>query len=190
MPRTRIRSDQAQDISFVSETELNQFLDAVVITGTEDATAVVQLFDDYFPGRGLLVGVDGTTVVTGTQLVTISGFRGEFLSASGTLQADIDEIVGGVGGVASLTASGVTITGAITFDSLNGITLIPDLDTKTITFSGSGISGEDIHHFSFEIIASGITKEIPFTHQMTVHENLDLEETGALLIEGTVILEI
>ena len=85
MPRTRIRGDQEQDISFVSEEELNQFLDAVVITGTEDATAVVQLFDDYFPGRGLIVGVDGNTAVTGTQLVTISGFRGEFLSASGTL---------------------------------------------------------------------------------------------------------
>lgn len=111
MPRTRIRADQAQDISFVSEAELNQFLDAVVITGTEDATTVVQLFDDYFPGRGLIVGVDGNVVVTGTQLVTISGFRDEFLSASGTfLKNVVEDLTPQLGG--DLDVNGKSITSA------------------------------------------------------------------------------
>ena len=111
MPRTRIRSDQGQDISFVSEAELNQFLEAVVITGTEDATTVVQFFDDYFPGRGLIVGVDGNVVVTGTQLVTISGFRDEFLSASGTfLKNVVEDLTPQLGG--DLDVNGQSITSA------------------------------------------------------------------------------
>jgi hypothetical protein len=47
---------------------------------------------------------------------------------------------GGAAGVSSITVSGVTITGAVTFDSLEGITLVPNLGAKTITFSGSDLS--------------------------------------------------
>ncbi len=127
-------------IQGAGETSVTTVEDIITISGT-----------DHTAGGGgggtvsnAMVGVDGITVLSGTPTAsetTISGFRTEFVSASGTLQADIDEISAGVGGVASLTASGVTITGAIIFDSLNGITLIPDLGTKTITFSGSGASG-------------------------------------------------
>lgn len=193
MPRTRIRADQAQDISFVSEAELNQFFGKAVISGTVDSTAVLEDFNTYFPGRGLIVQQGQITVVTGSNFVSISGGDAsdeDLVSASGSLQTQIDDIIFAAG-VASITASGTTVSGAIVFEGAGDVNL--SVDGQTITFSGSediAVSGEDIHHFSFEIIASGITKEIPFTHQMTVHENLDLEETGALLIEGTVILEI
>ncbi len=148
MPRTRIRSDQAQDISFVSETELNQFLDAVVITGTEDATAVVQLFDDYFPGRGLIVGVDGNVVVTGTQLVTVSGFRDEFVSASGTLQTQIDDIVVGSGTVPDHVGAGtvtvITGTNLLTFSG-SPHTVISGTGGITATTDGNIVTVSGFH---------------------------------------------
>jgi hypothetical protein len=134
--RTRIREDQEQDVSFVSEGELNEFFTSVVITGTEDSTSVIQNFKTFFPGQGLIVVTDGLTVTTGTQLVTISGFKNEFVSASGSLQSQIQV----AGGVTSITASGITVSGALTFAGLSGITLIPDFNTNTITFSGSGVT--------------------------------------------------
>ncbi len=66
------------------------------------------------------------------------------------------------------------------------ITIVSGTDTVTV----SGAALDDIHHFSFEIIASGIEKEVPFTHQMAVHGELVVEKTGSLLVEGTVALEI
>lgn len=44
MPRTLIREGQEQDISFISEGELNEFFGQVVITGTEDDTTVLVTF--------------------------------------------------------------------------------------------------------------------------------------------------
>ncbi len=38
---------------------------------------------------GALVGVDGITVISGSSFTTISGFRDEFVSASGSLQSQI-----------------------------------------------------------------------------------------------------
>ncbi len=218
MPRTRIRGDQAQDISFVSEEELNQFFSSVVITGTADLSTIQQTFDDYFPGRNLVVAGDGVAVTTGTNFVQ--------LSTTGS---------GVVAGVDQITASGITLSGSITLEGLGSTSLHPSGQTIVISGSSVGVStsaltvkesdgspsvsnvdtivvttgtltddgggqvtidtgggggGEDIHHFSFEIIAAGISKEVPFTHQMTVHEELVIESTGELLVEGTVILEI
>ena len=161
------------------------------------------------------------TIGKGTVVVTDDGAGN--LTISGTPHSPAS----GTAGVSSITASGVTITGAVTFDSLNGIVLIPDLGTKTITFSGAGVGGAtggitDInsevgptitiagagevgvsttasneitisgspHHFSFEIIPAGITREVPFTQQMAVHDSLFIEPTGSLFVEGTVILEV
>jgi len=145
--RTRIRQDQEQDIDFVSESELNEFFGTVVITGTLDPednevqdTVVTQSFKDFFPGQGLIADADGIVVTTGTQLVTISGFRSEFLAASGSLQFDIDDITFNAAGVTSITTSGTTVTGTVLFNSLSGITLIPDAGTNTITFSGTGVT--------------------------------------------------
>ncbi len=72
MPRTRIREDQGQDRSFVSETELNEFFNKTVITGTLDDTTIQEDFDTYFPGRGLIVAGSGIAVATGTNFVQLS----------------------------------------------------------------------------------------------------------------------
>lgn len=90
MVRTLIRDDQAQDISFVSEREFNDFFADVVITGTENDTTVQTSFDNYLPSRGIFVGTDGNVVTTGTNTIQIAGFRDDFVSASGSLQTQID----------------------------------------------------------------------------------------------------
>ena len=180
MIRTRIRSDQEQDIDFVSESELNEFFGKVVITGTlaEDQenqeatqdTVVLETFKEFFPGQGLIIVDDGLTVTTGTQTVTISGFKNEFVAASGSLQSQITV----AGGVTSITASGTTISGALTFDSLSGITLIPDFATNTLTFSGSGVTKI--------ITVSGIEGDITIEGAGEVQV---LTEGSTIVISGT-----
>lgn len=54
-----------------------------------------------------LVGVDGITVISGTSETTISGFRDEFLSASGTLQSDVDCVISGINQVYALRLDAV-----------------------------------------------------------------------------------
>jgi len=77
MVRTRIREEQGEDIGFVSELEFNDFFADVVITGTENTTELVQNFQEYFPGQGLITAGSGIIVTTGTNFVqidsTISG---------------------------------------------------------------------------------------------------------------------
>ena len=137
MARTRIRSDQGEDIGFVSERELNDFFADVVITGTNEDTDIITTFDNYLPNRGIFVGADGNVVTTGTNTINITGFYNEFVLSSGTLQTEIDAIVIDQAGIGSITASGVTVTGTVVFESLDGITLIPNDITNTITFSGT-----------------------------------------------------
>lgn len=170
MVRTRIREDQEQDVSFVSESELNEFFTSVVITGTEDATGVIQNFKTFFPGQGLIVVTDGLTVTTGTQLVTISGFRNEFVASSGSLQSQIQQ----AGGVTSITASGITVSGALTFAGIQGITLIPNASTNTITFSGSGVTSI--------ITVSGIEGDITIVGAGEVDV---ITEGNTIVISGT-----
>jgi len=136
MPRTRIRSDQEQDISFVSEEELNEFFGKTVITGTVDTTAVLEDFDTFFPGRGLIVSQGQVIVATGTNFVTISG--GDASSDDiDDLQVQIDALVFEQSGVGSITASGTTLSGALVFEGLGTVSL--SVDGQTVTFSGSGI---------------------------------------------------
>ncbi len=124
MPRTRIRSDQAQDISFVSEEELNNFFDAVVITGTEDETTVQQTFADYFPGQNLVIAGSGIAVTTGTNFVQ--------LSTTGS---------GVVAGVDQITASGTTLSGSIVLEGVGSVSLHPS--GQTIIISGSSVASGD-----------------------------------------------
>lgn len=82
-PRTLITDENAQDLAFVGESELNTFFGTVVITGTETDTSVIQTFDQYFPGRGLLTAGSGILVTTGTNFVqiTVTGTTtGDFLT--------------------------------------------------------------------------------------------------------------
>jgi hypothetical protein len=141
MVRSRIHEDQVVDEGFISEREFNDFHGQVVITGTEgrDDTELTTSFDNYLPGRGIFVGADGNVVTTGTNTINITGFYNEFVASSGTLQGEIDGITGDASG--SITVSGVTVTGAVTFDSVSGITIIPDGGTNTLTFSGTETEG-------------------------------------------------
>lgn len=73
-PRTLINDENVQDQAFVGERELNDFFEAVVVTGTETATEVVQTFPQYFVEQNLIVGTSGSiTVSSGINPVTISG---------------------------------------------------------------------------------------------------------------------
>lgn len=83
MPRTRITDINAEDISFVSEKELNDFFADVVVTGTEDDTQIIQVFDEYFPGRGLITAGSGIIVTTGTNFVQITNTGGGGIPGSG-----------------------------------------------------------------------------------------------------------
>jgi hypothetical protein len=81
-----------------------------------------------------LVGVDGVTVISGTGVTTVSGFRDEFVSSSGSLQTQIDGLSGG--GVSSITVTGTQLTGGITMSSTGGATV----HTSGQTVLVSGIS--------------------------------------------------
>ena len=88
-----------------------------------------------------LIGVDGITVTSGTSEDTITGFRAEFVNASGTLQTSIDAVEGsdvdsvnsatgditivGVGEV-NVTTDGTTIT-------VSGTDHATDTDTDTVS---------------------------------------------------------
>ena len=142
MPRTRIRGEQEQDSDFLSEDELNEFFGKTVITGTIGGgdnneiqdTAIIETFNSYFPGQGLITGADGVIVITGTELVTTSGFYTEFVTASGALQTQINDFTS-TAGVYSITASGTTVSGAVIFEG-EGTTSL-SVDGQTITISGS-----------------------------------------------------
>ncbi len=56
-----------------------------------------------------MTGVDGVTVISGTPTIsqtTISGFRGEFIAASGSLQGQLDNFVVAVDAPAIIGATG------------------------------------------------------------------------------------
>jgi len=72
VPRTLITQTNVEDIDFVSERELNDFFNTVVITGTDTDTDVVQTFADFFPGQGLIIAGSGVVVATGVNFVEIS----------------------------------------------------------------------------------------------------------------------
>lgn len=166
MPRTRIRTDQEQDIDFLSESELNEFFGKVVITGTlaedqdnEEATqdtVILETFDSFFPGRGL-VTVDGLlTVTTGTTGVTISGIN--IVGADGT----------------EVTTSGNTVvvasSGSVTknrdlfhaYDSTGNLAINTD---TVITFDTEVV--KDISSFTFTAGGSEITFAQSGTYEIT-----------------------
>jgi len=97
-----------------------------------------------------ILGTDGITIISGTDTITVSGFRTEFVSASGSLQIQIDNIViaSGVTDI-NLTAGSITITGAgevdVTTDgqiiTVSGTPHTTDTDTiSDAIIAGSNIS--------------------------------------------------
>jgi hypothetical protein len=78
MVKTRIHDDQGVDEDFLSELEFNEFFADVVITGTTGRadTELLKTFDEYFPGRGLIIAGSGIIVTTGTNFVEIASSGG------------------------------------------------------------------------------------------------------------------
>jgi hypothetical protein len=133
MPRTLIRDGQIEDIAVISEAELNEFFEAVVITGTENATELTQSFAEYFPGQGLIQASGSLTVITGSNFVVISGE--EFTDLSDAIVGAGEVVV--TSGVGIVVISGTphpadqdTVSDAIIGGV--GITVTSGVDTTTI----------------------------------------------------------
>jgi hypothetical protein len=190
MVKTRIRFDQGVDEDFLSERELNDFFEAVVITGTNgrDDTELITTFDGYFPGRGLitagsgiivttgtnfveisrspdsgaaaLVGSDGITIVSGSNTTDIQGFRTEFVATSGILQTQIDTNVTDISDNTTLiiTTSGhlqtqIDAGEASDVDSVNAVTgAVLVTGTQNVTTQTLGqtitVTGPDLSSFA------------------------------------------
>ena len=84
-----------------------------------------------------ILGVDGIAIISGTNIITVSGFQTEFVSASGSLQTQIDAVEGS--DIDSITISGTQLTGDIVFEGLGSVNL--DTSGQTVIFSGSGGGG-------------------------------------------------
>lgn len=82
-------------------------------------------------GGNALVGSDGITVTSGSNITTIAGFRGEFVSASGSLQNQINSINVDEIEPAIIGADGITVTSGI------NTTTVAGFRTEFVSASGS-----------------------------------------------------
>ena len=93
MIRTRFTKGQGVDQDFLSEQEFNDFFAEVVITGTtgRDDTELVNTFEEYFPGQGLITAGSGIVVTTGTNFVRITSIGGGGATDHGLLTGLTDD---------------------------------------------------------------------------------------------------
>lgn len=98
------------DVTVLGKGEVNVTIEGqnVVVSGTEHATDT-----DTDTVSNALEGADGITVTSGTSVDTITGFRTEFVNASGTLSTEIDSDITTHAGDASAHHSRYTDTEAI-----------------------------------------------------------------------------
>ena len=200
MIKTLLVKDQVVDRDFVSESELNEFLDMPIMTGTRTDSGPTATFHEYFPGQSLitagtnitvvtgtttvtisstaagggggssaLTGADGVTVISGTPSegeTTISGFRAEFVSASGSLQTQIDAIDVDDIEPALTGSDGITITSGTSTIDIGGFraefvsasgTLSTQITDDIATHSGIS----DAHHTRYTDVEA-ISATSPF----------------------------
>jgi hypothetical protein len=154
MPRTLFRAANIEDITVVSESEFNEFFEAVVLTGTTNATELTQSFADYFPGQGLIQGAGNITVITGSNIITLSGaatLQDTYENGNGiiTIEAGKPVVVSGIEGDGNVDFK---VVGSGTFTE--GL----QIGTGSISIDGDTITGE---HANFtEITASEIEAEV------------------------------
>jgi len=82
-----------------------------------------------------LTGSDGITIISGTSTIDVAGFRTEFVNASGSLSAQIDEGIVNEPDIDSIN----TVTGTLTLGGADGNTIVDDTlnsDTPILTVSG------------------------------------------------------
>jgi hypothetical protein len=130
-------------------------VDTIVVTAgtlTDDGGGQVTI-DTGADGTGepAIVGADGITVISGTNTTAVSGFRTEFVSASGSLQTQIDNIdvdeiepaIVGVDGITVISGSDITTVSGFRdeFVAASG-TLSAEIDTDIANHT----SIDDAHH--------------------------------------------
>jgi len=102
-----------------------------------------------------LIGADGITVTSGVSEDTLTGFRTEFVNASGTLQSQLDAdpfVVNELTAVTGTFTDGLTVGGASTFIDGGSIT------TATGTFVNMTVGGVDVSatNVQGDITTSGV----------------------------------
>ncbi len=102
---------------------------SLIITTSGHLQSEIAAVEDLDTVSAALVGADGITVISGSNITTVSGFQDEFLSASGTL----------------VKKSGDTMTGDLVVQGAVSGTLLSAEDgaalTPSITFSGDNETG-------------------------------------------------
>jgi len=131
-----LEGDDVDSINTLTGTvTLNSQNNATIITnpGLNSVTVDVPFDQDdvdsinTVTGTVTIDGSNGNVINTAGQTITIEGFRSEFVSASGSLQNQID-------GLPANVASLNTLTGALTLDAGNNV-VVTDNGTDTITIS-------------------------------------------------------
>ncbi len=148
------------------------------ITVTDDGSGNVTISGEAAGGGGggsnALVGSDGITVTSGDPTDDIAGFRGEFVNASGTLQADIDTNVTNIATNVSDIADNTTlitttsghlqsaidnvessdvdsvnaVTGSVLVTGTNGVTSVTSSQTITLSANEAAIDHDALLNFT------------------------------------------
>ena len=183
------------------------------ITVTDDGSGNVTISGEAAGGGGgggsnALVGSDGITVTSGDPTDTISGFRGEFVNASGILQTDIDtnttNIATNVSDIADNTTLITTTSGHLQgeidaveagdVDSINAVagavlvTGTNGVNTSTVgqTITISSVDSELDHGSIGGLSDDDHTQYIltdgtrAFTGDVTIVEGFDLTTSGVI----------
>lgn len=134
---------------------------------TSPVGGVTPTLDNHLSTKGYvdashkaLIGSDGITITSGTNTTTVAGFRGEFVTASGFLQTQINNVE--ATDVDTITVTGTALSGDITLQGLGSIGLYAS--GQTISISGSGSGGSSA---SAETTFLSPTTTFPFTHGLS-----------------------
>lgn len=110
----------------------------LVVTGSFSSGSGGSDIDDIngiTSGSVTVTGTSGIDTITSGQIITVSGFRDEFVAASGSLQNQLD--TKGTGNIEQINAIS---SGALTVTGSNNIQTITDVGGKIITVQDSGLA--------------------------------------------------
>lgn len=126
--QTQIDAVEASDVDSV-----NSLGGAIIIDseGSVFVTTVGQTITISGAEEGALVGTDGITIISGTNTITISAFRNEFVNASGSLSSEIDSDIA--------THTAITNAHHTKYTDIEAITA-----TESVRFTMSGTLSAEI----------------------------------------------